>query len=90
MTGVTTFEGGATIKFDATGSLDVSNPVFNTTSSNWAVFTSKDDDSVGEVIAGSTGIPASYPNALTLAKGSVRYVQIRYADEGIVFPVTRR
>lgn len=86
MTGVTTIEGGTTIKYDSSGSLDISDPVFNTTSSNPAIFTSKDDDSVGEVIAGSTGSPVSYPNALTLAKGSVRYVQIRYANDGIVFP----
>ncbi len=85
MTGVTTFEAGATIKFDSTGSLNVSDPVFKPTFSKQIIFTSKDDNSVGEVITGSTGSPVSYPSALTLAKGSVRYVQIRFADEGIVF-----
>jgi PKD repeat protein len=85
MTGATTFEGGATIKFDSIGSLNVSDPSFKTTFSNQITFTSKDDDSVGEVVTGSTGSPSSYPNALTLAKGSARFVQIRYADEGVVF-----
>ena len=86
MTGVTTIEGDTTIKFDSAGSLDISNPVFNTTSSNQAIFTSQNDNSVGETVTGSTGSPSSYPNALTLAKGSVRFVQIRYADDGIIFP----
>jgi len=85
MTGVTTIEGDTTIKFNSTGSLDISNPVFNTTSSNQAVFTSQNDNSVGETVTGSNGSPSSYPNALTLAKGSVRFIQIRYADDGIIF-----
>jgi len=47
MTGAVTIEGGAVVKFDdaATGgSLDIANPVFLTTSSNFAVFTSKAGD----------------------------------------------
>ena len=85
LTGATTFEGGAIIKFDSNGSLNVSNSSFKSTFSDRILFTSKDDDSIGEVITGSTGSPASYPNALTLTHGTVRFVEIRYADEGIAF-----
>ncbi|MDH5763350.1 MAG: hypothetical protein OEZ51_10230, partial [Nitrospinota bacterium] len=85
MTGATTFEGGAVIKFDATGSLNVSTPIFSTTASNRAVFTSKHDNSVGETVAGSTGSPSSYPNALTVANGTVRFIEVRYAANAILF-----
>ncbi len=90
MTGAVTIEGGAIIKFDdaVTGaSLDVTNPVFQTTSSNFAVFTSKHDNTAGEVISGSTGSPgvAQYTNALTLGASEARFVQIRHADVGIQF-----
>ena len=90
MTGAVTIEGGAVIKFDdvVTGaSLDIANPVFQTTSSNFAVFTSKHDNTAGEVISGSTGSPgvAQYTNALTLGASEARFVQIRHADVGIQF-----
>jgi hypothetical protein len=90
MTGVVTTEGGAIIKFDdvVTGaSLEIANPDFKTTSSNFAVFTSKHDTTAGEVISGSTGSPgvAQYTNALTLGASDARFVQIRHADVGIQF-----
>lgn len=90
MTGVVTIEGNTVIKFDdvSTGaSLDISNPVIKTSSSTWAIFTSKHDDTVGEIITGSTGSPtvSQYTNALTLGPSTVQYVQIRYADTGISF-----
>ncbi len=90
MTGVVTIEGNAVIKFDdaVTGAaLDIANPVFKTTSSNWAIFTSKHDNTVGETVAGSTGTPivSQYTNALTLGATAIRFVQVRYAGTGIAF-----
>jgi RHS repeat-associated protein len=90
MTGAVIIEGNAIIKFDdaVTGaSLDIANPTFKTTSSSWAIFTSKHDNTLGEVITGSTGTPgvAQYANALTLGAAEVRFVQVRYADVGIQF-----
>jgi hypothetical protein len=56
--GNTVLEGGAVIKFQA-GSFYFDSPVSCQTSP-WhpAVFTGKDDDSVGETISGSTGLPS--------------------------------
>jgi hypothetical protein len=90
MTGVVTIEGSAVIKYDdaVTGaSLDIANPVFQTTPSNFAVFTSKHDNTAGEVISGSTGSPgvSQYANALILGASEARFVQIRHADVGIQF-----
>lgn len=91
MTGKVSIEGGTVIKFaePETGAhLELADAVFATTSSSWAIFTSKHDDSVGDIINGSTGNPASanfYANALTLAKGSVRFAQFRYASSAIDF-----
>lgn len=64
--GTTTLEGGAVIKFDkyVAGSVDsklyVRGPFVSRTSRHRpAVFTAKDDNSVGETIAGSTGNPGT-------------------------------
>lgn len=70
MSGTTTLEGGAVIKFAqyVSGSVDpriyVSGPlVCKTSAYRPAVFTAKDDNSVGETISGSTGTPTSSPYA---------------------------
>lgn len=61
LSGVTTLEGGAVIKFSGTTpGLNVQGGfVLKTSRYRPAVFTAKDDDSVGEKISGSTGNPAS-------------------------------
>lgn len=59
--GTTVLE-GAVIKYDSSASyLQIRGPVDCRTSSyRPAIFTAKDDDTVGEIIAGSTGVPTNY------------------------------
>lgn len=62
-TGVDTIEGGTVIKFDrGAASLNLNGPqiLCETGPYQPAIFTAKDDDSVGEVISGSTGSPSGY------------------------------
>jgi hypothetical protein len=58
--GTTTFEGGAIIKFTEAGNgsqLDVCDVVCATDAAHPLILTSKNDDSIGEQITGSTGVP---------------------------------
>ncbi len=71
LSGTTTIEGGAVIKYDnsAAASLTVSGPlVCKTDGYRPAVFTSKNDNSVGETVSGSTGNPISLPFYSTALK----------------------
>lgn len=62
LSGTTTFEGGSVIKLDGYGSINIDEAgtiVCDTASYRPAIFTSMNDDSVGEVIDGSSGTPAT-------------------------------
>lgn len=61
LSGTTTFEGGTILKYAVSSSASVvaSNTVWQTDSYRPAVFTSKNDNSMGETISGSTGNPAT-------------------------------
>jgi len=62
-TGTDVFEGGTVIKFDVTSaSLNLTGPQVITQTAPYrpAILTAKDDNSVGETIAGSTGTPSGY------------------------------
>jgi hypothetical protein len=55
--GTTTFEGGTVLKYAQYAELDVGAVNWKTTSYRPAVFTAKDDDTVAEIISGSSGNP---------------------------------
>ena len=66
--GTTTIEGGTVVKFstNANASLVIQGEVvFLTASYRPAIFTAKDDNSVGEVISGSSGSPTGYYGGTT-------------------------
>ena len=83
--GTTTFEGGTVIKFapDATAQLLCYGPIdCQTAPYRPALFTAKDDNTAGEIIAGSTGNPSTtyYANpALTVRVGGQRLQYLRFA-----------
>jgi hypothetical protein len=92
LSGTTTLEGGAVIKFTngANSKLVITGPLDCRTAPYYqAIFTGKDDDSVGEAIAGSTGNPSGYYalRALELNNSGYTYdlhnIRIRYASRGI-------
>jgi hypothetical protein len=57
LTGTTTIKGGAIIKYDSDAQLTVTSVDCATTVDSPAILTSMNDDSVGESIDGSTGVP---------------------------------
>jgi hypothetical protein len=62
ISGTATFEGGTVLKFPEGGSGGLncnSNVVCDTAAEQPAVFTSVNDDSVGEIVSGSSGTPAT-------------------------------
>ena len=66
LSATTTFEGGSVIKYAASASASISLPSNSSGSINWlatsyrpVIFTSISDDTVGEVIPGSTGNPST-------------------------------
>lgn len=62
LNGTTTIEGGTVVKYVAAARLNVNGPITTRTSAyRPAVFTAKDDNTVGETIPGSTGTPSG-PN----------------------------
>jgi len=88
--GTTTVEGGAVIKYTNNPcSLTFNGPVLCKTS-QWhpAVFTAMDEDSVGEIIAGSLGTPSGTYGLYTLACKDTsapypwKHIQIRHANYG--------
>ena len=95
LTGTTTIEGGAVLKFTNSimPSITVGGPVVCTASSyRPAVITAKDDNSVGELIPGSTGNPTAFsyyalrPLDLTYAAfNSVQHLLVRYAFNGVTW-----
>ncbi|MBI3418206.1 MAG: hypothetical protein HY043_23190, partial [Verrucomicrobia bacterium] len=97
ISGTTIIEGGTVIKFNAytasdNNDLNILGPLIcNTTPYRPAIFTSKDDNSVGEAISGSTGSPSGYYAYRALNcyvnqnNNFVHDVQFRYALMGCDF-----
>ena len=104
ISGTATFEGGTVIKFSDSldpdtyyydpagwygyGALAVNNLIFQAGAYRPVLFTSMDDDSVGEVISGSTGSPAaanivyfSTPNAYS---GQIKNCRFAYAHVALM------
>ena len=83
-----TIEGGTVVKF-GTESLVLSQGGITLSTSAYrpAVFTAQDDDTVGDVIQGSTGAPSGYyaHTALAISTPSpiIQYVRISHASYGI-------
>ena len=88
LSGTTTIEGGAVIKYGASGPPKVvclGDIVCNTAAFCPAVFTAKDDDTVGETITGSTGSPyvSDYANpAIEVRTSGSRLHDLRLAHAG--------
>lgn len=94
LSGTTTIEGGVTVKFSnvtnsTTARLTFTGPILCLTDRyRPAVFTGKDDDTVGEVISGSSGTPGTNRYALrvfefnsTAQSYDLHDLRIRYADK---------
>src|SRR5437667_1616653 len=91
LSGVTLIEGGTVVKYTNGAQLTIQGTVKCQTSPyRPAVFTSKDDDSVGETITGSTSNPATnYPAATALYfdnnQSDLKYIRIAHADQAIYY-----
>jgi hypothetical protein len=87
--GTNVFEGGAVIKYNVNKTISSSATViFNTGPYRPVIFTAKDDNSVGDIISGSSGNPSTYyaTKALSfssIATQAVSGVRILYAKTGI-------
>ncbi|HEU6449383.1 MAG TPA: hypothetical protein VFV23_13205 [Verrucomicrobiae bacterium] len=89
--GTNTFEGGTVIKYSAGSQISInSSAIINwqTASYRPAVFTAVDDDSVGEVIPGSSGSPEGYYGTYINLNGNTTLpplgnFRMLYADTGI-------
>jgi hypothetical protein len=88
--GTTTFEGAAIIKFDGDGFLNVDESgtiVCPVTGGPPLDFTSINDDSVGEVISGSSGVPATFDALVFLwinaPDVTLRNMRFNYAEQAI-------
>ena len=92
--GTNVFEGGAVIKFTNNGSItEAASPQtpklsFLTAPYLPVVFTSKDDNSVGQIITGSTGNPftnfcANPALSYGSSSGSITNIRISYAKQGL-------
>ncbi|HON08235.1 MAG TPA: hypothetical protein PLW02_09075, partial [Verrucomicrobiota bacterium] len=90
ISGLVTFEGGAVIKYDRGASLTITGGIEDRTSTYLPItFTAKDDDSIGEIIKGSTGKPQNYYAATALNlhnyQSDLRNLRIFYADQAILY-----
>jgi hypothetical protein len=92
ISGTTTIQGGAVVKYAKLSSAKLVLDVLNcqTDVAHPAVFTADDDDSVGEVISGSTGSPSGiYAEAAMEINHdgnvSLQNVRIAYAGTGLSF-----
>ena len=81
--GTTTIEGGAVLKFYGLGGLEImpgGSVVCDTTPYLPAVFTSWEDDSVGEIIADSSGVPSQiYDYFINLHGGTHELRHLRFS-----------
>ncbi|MBU6400637.1 MAG: hypothetical protein KGS61_09985 [Verrucomicrobia bacterium] len=92
LSGTTVIEGGTVVKYTnaASGQLNLSGVVQCQTSAyRPAIFTSKDDNTVGDTISGSTGSPSGYYGNgmlyLTQMGSTLNYLYFRYAQQGIYY-----
>jgi hypothetical protein len=97
LAGTNVFEGGCVIKYATNAAIEIwptaSTPTasFLGTSYHPIICTAKDDDSVGEIISGSSGtVSGFYANpALVFASlpqvVSLPYIRVSYAKQGIIF-----
>jgi RHS repeat-associated protein len=98
VTGTNIIEGGTVIKFGSFyGGISTGNAgdciISKAGPYRMAILTSKDDNSVGEIVSGSTGVPTNYPSAiyltLYLGPGSgvtndvLSYLRFSYAGTAI-------
>lgn len=92
LTGTTTIEGGTVVKYASgtTAYINVQGPLIcQTEPYRPAFFTARDDNSVGEIISGSTGVPSGYYGqySLRLTSGtltySLRHLRVRHGYYGI-------
>ncbi len=81
------FEGGTVIKFTNSASIINSGRtnIFDTSPYKPAIFTSKDDNSVGETITGSTGNPTNFTSSYYLEDATpiYRFLKMSYAGTAI-------
>ena len=89
--GTTTFEAGTVLKYDNGSELALNGPAeFKTSQYLPAIITAKDEDSVGEIIQGSTGVVSSHYAGIGLfflsqTDSIIKHVRISHAVNGIVF-----
>ena len=94
LSGTTVFEGGTVLKYTNNASsnprLVLKGPVdFRTQPYLPAIFTAKDDDTVGEIVSGSSGTPLGFYAQFALAPESttnsfnISNIVVRYAREGV-------
>ncbi|HEX3719931.1 MAG TPA: PQQ-binding-like beta-propeller repeat protein [Verrucomicrobiae bacterium] len=90
LSGATTFEGGAVLKYATNSSLYLSEgSTVNSLATDYrpTIFTAKDDNSVGVAISGSTGIPSGYYANPALIGYSVNFdlshFRIAYAGQAL-------
>lgn len=90
LTGTTVIEGGTVVKFNSGGYLNISGGIScRTEPYRPAHFTARDDNSVGEIVAGSTGVPSGYYAGYIfyLSDATTSYdlhdLRLRYANQGI-------
>lgn len=88
--GTTTIEGGTVIKISPVDSSLIVIDIGGTLKCETAAYmpahiTSKNDNSIGETISGSTGTPSMYWQGLALADSNpvLKYLKIRYATYGL-------
>src|SRR6266567_2533356 len=90
LSATTTIEGGTVIKFTNQTSVTITlnGPLLCRTGPfKMAVLTSKDDNTVGETISGSTGSPTNYNGATFLSgasSGAYRYLRFSYAGRAFL------
>lgn len=90
LSGTTSFESGAVIKYASSATMTINGPLVCQTAAYLpVVFTAKDDNTLGETLSGSTGNPSGYYAATALNFNSptgaidLHDIRIRYATTGI-------
>jgi hypothetical protein len=89
LSGTTTIEGGTVIKYSSGSSIITAGPIIcRTDAYRPAVFTAKDDNTVGETISGSSGVPSGYYAFFALECDSASMVldhlRISHAEFGLL------
>ena len=81
LSGSTVLEGGSVIKFTNLTTAQVTLAAVNSTTAPYrpAVFTSKDDNTVGQTITGSTGSPTNYYGTMLSSSGGATLHDCRFS-----------